>query len=91
MSEQWANTAKGVLVLVILFAVFALVAQIVFGQIGTIAQAFPIDNTNPFYNAYTSLATALSNAMTSLAPVFQLVVAIIVISLIFVLIRVIAV
>jgi len=89
MSEQWANTAKGVLVLMILFAVFGLVAQIIFGQIGSVAQAFPITNTNPFYDAYTSLATALNNAMTSLAPVFQLIVAIIVISLIFVLIKVI--
>jgi type III secretory pathway component EscU len=90
MSEQWAQTAKSVLVLVILFAIFALVAQIVFGQIGSIAQTFPIENTNPFYGAYSSLNTALTNAMASLAPVFQLIVAIIVISLIFVLIRVIA-
>jgi hypothetical protein len=86
----WAGMAKGVLVLVLLFAIFGLVAQIIFGQIGAIAQQFPIDSSNPYYGAFQSLATALSNAMSSLAPVFQLIVAIIVISLIFVLVRAIA-
>jgi hypothetical protein len=86
----FAGMAKGVLVLVLLFAIFGLVAQIVFGQIGAIAKMFPIDSTNPYYNAFQNLATALSNAMASLAPVFQLLVAVIVIGLIFVLVRVIA-
>jgi hypothetical protein len=86
----WAGMAKGVLGLVILFAVFGLIAQVVFGQIGSIAQMFPIDSSNPYYGAFQSLATALSNAMASLAPVFQLLVAVIIIGLIFVLVRVIA-
>jgi hypothetical protein len=89
MSEHWAGLAKGVLVLVILFAVFALVAQIIFGQIGMIAAQFPVDNSSPFYNAYTHLRTALDNAMVSLSPAFQLVAAIIIISIVFVLIRII--
>jgi hypothetical protein len=85
----FAGLAKGVLVLVVLFAVFGLVAQIIFGQVGTIAKQFPVDSTNPFYNAYSSLNTALTNAMTSLSPAFQLVAAVIIISIVFVLIRVI--
>lgn len=84
------GVAKGVLVLVILFAVFGLVAQIIFGQIGSIAQMFPISSTNPFYNAYQNLATALNSAMASLAPVFQLIVAVIIIGLIFALVRIMA-
>jgi hypothetical protein len=88
MSEQWAALAKSVLVLVVLFAVFALVAQIIFGQVGTIAKQFPVNSTNPFYNAYTSLSTALNNAMTSLSPAFQLVAAVIIISIVFMLIKI---
>jgi hypothetical protein len=86
---SWAGMAKGVLVLVILFAVFGLVAQIIFGQVGMIAKQFPVDSTNPFYNAYSSVATALSNAMASLSPAFQLIAAVIIIAIVFVLIRVI--
>jgi hypothetical protein len=89
MSEQWANLAKSVLVLVVLFAVFALVAQIIFGQVGMIARQFPVNSTNPFYNAYTSLNSALNSAMVSLAPAFQLVAAVIIISIVFILIRII--
>ena len=77
------------LVLVVLFAVFGLVAQIIFGQVGMIARQFPVDSTNPFYNAYSSVATALSNAMASLSPAFQLIAAVIIIAIVFVLIRVI--
>ena len=76
--------------LVILFAVFGLIVQIVFGQIGMVAKMFPIDTANPYYNAFQNLATALSNAMASLSPVFQLLVAVIVIGLVFVLVRVVA-
>jgi len=88
MSEQWAALAKSVLVLVVLFAVFALVAQIIFGQVGTIAKQFPVNSTNPFYNAYNSLSTALNNAMASLAPAFQLVAAVVIIAIVFILIRI---
>jgi len=82
--------ARNVLTLVLFFAVSALVVQLFFGQVGSIARLYPINASNPFYSAYTQLSQALTQAMSSLAPVFGVIVAIIVIGVIWMLVRILA-
>ncbi|MEM4762073.1 MAG: hypothetical protein QW794_02875 [Thermosphaera sp.] len=86
--EGWANTAKGILSLVLFFAAAALIAQIFFGQIGNIATQFPVEQSNPFYNAYQSITQALTTGMQSLAPLFVLIVAIIALGLVWTLVKI---
>jgi flagellar biogenesis protein FliO len=84
----WVGTARGVLAILMFFAVAALVLQIFFGQLGQVAAQYPVPVTNPFYDAYNKTATALKTAMGTLAPVFGVLVAIIVIGIIWGLVRI---
>jgi hypothetical protein len=84
----WVGTARGVLAILMFFAVAALVLQIFFGQLGQVAAQYPVSTSNPFYSAYNQTATALKNAMSTLAPVFGILVAIIVIGIIWGLVRI---
>ena len=72
------------------FAVAALVLQLFFSQLGTVAAQYPVEATNPFYNAYAAIAQALSQAMSALAPVFGVIVAVLVIGIIWALVRMLA-
>ena len=87
-AETWMGTARGVLAILLFFAVAALVLQIFFGQIGQVASSYPVSTTNPFYDAYNKTVTALRTAMSTLAPVFGIIVAIIVIGIIWALVRI---
>lgn len=84
------GVAKGILTLVLFFAAMGLVTQIFFGQIGTIAQQFPIDQSNPFYNAFTTVRDSLITAMNNVAPLMTLVVAVIALGLVWTLVRIIS-
>ena len=84
----WVGTARGVLAILMFFAVAALVLQIFFGQLGQVAAQYPVSTSNPFYDAYNKTATALKTAMGTLAPVFGVLVAIIVIGIIWALVRI---
>ncbi|MEM1867922.1 MAG: hypothetical protein QXY83_03655 [Thermosphaera sp.] len=83
-----ADVAKGILSLILFFAAMGLVAQIFFGQIGQIAQQFPVDQSNPYYNAYTSVRDALITAMNNTAPLMTLIVAVIALGLVWLLVRI---
>jgi hypothetical protein len=80
--------ARGVLATLMFFAVAALVLQIFFGQLGQVAAQFPLEAANPFYDVYEKVAGALRTAMGTLAPVFGIIVAVIVIGIIWSLVRI---
>ncbi|RLE83298.1 MAG: hypothetical protein DRJ67_12485 [Thermoprotei archaeon] len=88
--QGWIDTAKGVLLLILFFAVAGLITQVFFGQVGTLAKQYPVESDNPFYESYNETKNALNNAMKGLTPVFGIVVALIVISLIWTIVRVFA-
>jgi hypothetical protein len=70
------------------FALSALTMQIFFGQIGQMATQYPVTTTNPYYSAYNQTVTALRTSMGTLAPVFGIIVATIVIGTIWALVRI---